>query len=67
MCHQSYIIISLNECRAAFTERNTRSCTLFGNNTGACSMRHDTLLRYLFDCSHLMQFTWCLRTLRSQA
>ena len=24
-----------NECWAAFTERSTRSCTLFGNNTGA--------------------------------
>jgi len=27
-----------NECRAAFTERSTRSCTLFGNNTGARSL-----------------------------
>jgi len=40
----------------------------YGNNTGACSMKYFLFwLRSRLECFHLMQFTWCLRTLSSQA
>jgi hypothetical protein len=34
------VVFMTNECRAAFTERSTRSCTLIGNNIGARSLNY---------------------------
>jgi hypothetical protein len=42
-----------------------------GNNTGACSLKHllvvYRLRSFALLVAHLMQFTWCLRNLGSQA
>ena len=55
------------ECWAAFSERCTHLFShLPGNNTGVCSLTVRYTSVYCLT-GRLMQFTWCLRTLCSQA